>query len=64
MQGLIIESHIDPSVAWTDAKQQLTPAALDELMGRLEIRKPGAGTAEVKDKLAVNCAAKLIRLMT
>lgn len=51
MQGLIIESHIDPSVAWTDAKQQLTPAALDELMGRLEIRKPGAGTPEVKDKL-------------
>ncbi|RKR83020.1 3-deoxy-D-arabinoheptulosonate-7-phosphate synthase [Mucilaginibacter gracilis] len=53
MQGLIIESHIDPSVAWTDAKQQLTPSALDELMGRLEIRKSGAGTPEVKDKLAV-----------
>jgi chorismate mutase len=52
MQGLIIESHIDPSVAWTDAKQQLTPSALDELMGRLEIRKSGAGTPEVKDKLA------------
>ncbi|EHQ24492.1 chorismate mutase [Mucilaginibacter paludis] len=53
MQGLIIESHIDPSVAWTDAKQQLTPSALDEIMSRLEIRKPGAGTAEVKDKLAI-----------
>jgi chorismate mutase len=53
MQGLIIESHIDPSVAWTDAKQQLTPAALDELMGRLEIRKASAGTPEVKDALAV-----------
>jgi chorismate mutase len=32
MQGLMIESHLDPSVAWTDAKQQLTPAALSELM--------------------------------
>jgi chorismate mutase len=53
MQGLIIESHIDPSVAWTDAKQQLTPSALDELIGRLDIRKSGAGTPEVKDKLAV-----------
>lgn len=52
MQGLIIESHIDPSVAWTDAKQQVTPAALDEIMSRLEIRKPVAGNAEVKDKLA------------
>jgi len=53
MQGLIIESHIDPSVAWTDAKQQLTPSALDELIGRLDIRKAGAGTPEVKDQLAV-----------
>jgi chorismate mutase len=53
MQGLIIESHIDPSVAWTDAKQQLTPAALDAIMDKLEVRKPGAGTEEVKDALAV-----------
>ncbi len=53
MQGLIIESHIDPSVAWTDAKQQLTPAALNDIMDRLEVRKSGAGTAEVKDKLSV-----------
>jgi len=53
MQGLIIESHIDPSVAWTDAKQQLTPAALNDIMSRLEVRKSEAGTAEVKDKLSV-----------
>lgn len=53
MQGLIIESHIDPSVAWTDAKQQLTPAALDEIMGRLEVRKSEAGTPDVKDALSV-----------
>jgi len=52
MQGLIIESHIDPSVAWTDAKQQLTPSALNDIMERLEIRKSEAGTADVKDKLA------------
>lgn len=52
MQGLMIESHIDPSVAWTDAKQQLTPAALAELVDRLTLRKPEAVNTEVKDKLA------------
>ena len=51
MQGLMIESHIDPSVAWTDAKQQVTPAALADLVDRLVLRKPEAGDAIVKDKL-------------
>ncbi|MGO3806329.1 MAG: 3-deoxy-7-phosphoheptulonate synthase, partial [Sphingobacterium sp.] len=40
LQGLIIESHIDPSVAWTDAKQQVTPAALAELLDNLSVRRP------------------------
>jgi len=53
MQGLIIESHIDPSVAWTDAKQQLTPAALNDIMSRLEVRKSEAGTPDVKDALSI-----------
>jgi chorismate mutase len=35
MQGLMIESHIDPSVAWTDAKQQVTPKALADLIDNL-----------------------------
>ncbi|MBS7565295.1 bifunctional 3-deoxy-7-phosphoheptulonate synthase/chorismate mutase type II [Mucilaginibacter sp. Bleaf8] len=52
MQGLMIESHIDPSVAWTDAKQQLTPAALSDLIDRLTLRKPEVVNNEVKDKLA------------
>jgi chorismate mutase len=52
MQGLMIESHIDPSVAWTDAKQQVTPAALVELIDRLTLRKPEVVNKEVKDKLA------------
>jgi chorismate mutase len=51
MQGLMIESHIDPSVAWTDAKQQVTPSALVELIDRLTLRKPEVRDAEVKDKL-------------
>jgi chorismate mutase len=52
MQGLMIESHIDPSVAWTDAKQQVTPAALAELIDHLTLRKPETSNAQVNDKLS------------
>lgn len=51
MQGLMIESHIDPSVAWTDAKQQVTPAALIEIIDRLTLRKPEIKGVELQDKL-------------
>ena len=51
MQGLMIESHIDPSVAWTDAKQQVTPSALVELIDRLTLRKPEIKGVELQDKL-------------
>ncbi|MGN6637520.1 MAG: chorismate mutase [Mucilaginibacter sp.] len=51
MQGLMMESHIDPSVAWTDAKQQVTPAALAEIVDRLTLRKPEIKGAELKDIL-------------
>ena len=52
MQGLMIESHLDPSVAWTDAAQQVTPAALVEIIDHLTLRKPEVRDAGVKDKLA------------
>lgn len=52
MQGLIIESHIDPSVAWTDAKQQVTPAALADLLDGLNVRKPESNNPAFEDKLA------------
>ena len=52
MQGLIIESHIDPSVAWTDAKQQVTPAALADLIDNLSFRKPESNNPAFDDKLA------------
>jgi chorismate mutase len=51
MQGLMIESHIDPSVAWTDAKQQVTPSDLVEIIERLTLRKPEIQGTELKDKL-------------
>ena len=31
-EGLIIESHIDPENAWSDAKQQVTPISLKEII--------------------------------
>ncbi|WCT10980.1 chorismate mutase [Mucilaginibacter jinjuensis] len=52
MQGLMIESHIDPSVAWTDAKQQVTPKALADLIDNLTLRKPEVKNADIKDALA------------
>jgi chorismate mutase len=52
MQGLMIESHLDPSTAWTDAKQQLTPADLSDLIDRLTLRKADIRNTEVNDKLS------------
>jgi chorismate mutase len=52
MQGLMIESHIDPTVAWTDAAQQVTPAALADIIDHLALRKPEISNAEVKDALS------------
>jgi chorismate mutase len=40
--GLMIESHVHPSRAWTDAKQQITPAELKELLQSLTIRNRAA----------------------
>src|SRR6188472_4547150 len=37
--GLMIESHIDPDNAWSDAKQQVTPEKLAELLDAIVWRK-------------------------
>jgi len=52
MQGLMIESHLDPSIAWTDAKQQVTPAALAEMVNKFTLRKPESKNEDFTDKLA------------
>ena len=41
--GLIIESHICPDKAWSDAKQQITPAGLKDLLDNLVLRRPKIG---------------------
>ena len=38
MNGLMIETHMNPSVALTDAKQQITPKELSALLASLSIR--------------------------
>jgi chorismate mutase len=40
--GLMIESHLEPKAALSDAAQQLTPDELFVLMQNLELRKPTA----------------------
>lgn len=37
--GLMIESHIDPDNAWSDAKQQITPEVLGEILEKIIWRK-------------------------
>ena len=38
LDGLMIETHHDPDNAWSDAKQQITPATLKEIVSNLVIR--------------------------
>lgn len=38
--GLMIEAHINPDVAWSDAKQQVTPERLGQILNELVYRKP------------------------
>jgi len=38
MDGLMIESHITPAEAWSDARQQITPEELNTLINNLVLR--------------------------
>ncbi|PHQ79688.1 MAG: 3-deoxy-7-phosphoheptulonate synthase [Thalassobium sp.] len=48
--GLMIESHLSPDKAWSDAKQQVTPSDLTKLIDRLVYREESGATAETKLK--------------
>lgn len=37
--GLMIETHVDPANAWSDARQQITPAELQSLLANLVFRR-------------------------
>ena len=49
--GLMIESHIDPDNAWSDAAQQVTPERLIEIMKDLTIREKTAEGEDYTNKL-------------
>nr|WP_320119864.1 bifunctional 3-deoxy-7-phosphoheptulonate synthase/chorismate mutase type II [uncultured Marinifilum sp.] len=57
-EGLIIESHCKPEEAWSDAKQQLTPIALKELLANLVLRDP-----EAENELVDNTLGELRHLI-
>ena len=44
--GLMIESHIEPDKAWSDAKQQITPEELAEMLGNIVWRREDIASAE------------------
>ena len=44
--GLMIESHIDPDNAWSDAKQQVTPERLGEMISAIKWRHESAEEIE------------------
>lgn len=52
LQGLIIESHIDPDRAMSDAKQQVTPEELCRILERLRVRDAGITDRDVKRQIA------------
>jgi chorismate mutase len=51
LDGLMIETHINPSVALSDAKQQITPAVLHTLFEGLVFRKADGEGSDFHRKL-------------
>jgi chorismate mutase len=49
--GLMIESHIDPDKAWSDAKQQITPEKLAEMLDTIVWRREDVNSEEFHQAL-------------
>lgn len=49
--GFMIETHIDPDNAWSDAKQQITPKQLNQITQDLKIRQLNSTEEEFQRKL-------------
>jgi chorismate mutase len=49
--GLIIETHIDPDNAWSDAAQQVTPTRLKQIFEDLKVRKETGVDADYNSKM-------------
>jgi chorismate mutase len=61
IQGLMIESHVDPDHALSDAEQQVTPAELGRLLARLHARDAGITDRDVKQQIA-NLRSEISRI--
>jgi chorismate mutase len=51
LDGLMIESHIDPSCALSDKEQQVTPADLAKILDKLVIRYASSEDPQFENKL-------------
>ncbi|MCS6967929.1 MAG: bifunctional 3-deoxy-7-phosphoheptulonate synthase/chorismate mutase type II [Cytophagales bacterium] len=49
--GLMIEAHIDPDKAWSDAAQQVTPAMFAQILGQLKIREATSDNVEFQNAI-------------
>jgi len=52
IEGLMIETHIKPDQALSDAKQQITPGVLIKMLDRLQARNVSVKDKQVKGKIA------------
>ena len=50
--GLMIETHIDPDNAWSDAAQQVTPDRLKEIFEELKVKNKSCESASYKTEIA------------
>jgi chorismate mutase len=50
-QGLMIETHCDPDHALSDARQQVTPQRLGEILGQLVLRKATTDDTDYQSQL-------------
>jgi chorismate mutase len=53
MAGVMIESHLNPDAAWSDAKQQVTPAVLGTIIEGLVVRSVSSDNKNFKDTLGL-----------
>ncbi|WP_421763881.1 chorismate mutase [Ekhidna sp.] len=51
--GLMLESHIDPSNALSDKDQQLTPKDLETIIDNLVVRRPNISDEDLSQKLSM-----------
>jgi len=69
LDGLMIETHHNPSVALSDAEQQVTPKELNSIMNNLVLRDTKLRDEEFKGRLLNfrnqidNCDTKIIELL-